>query len=206
MKKVLCLALVLVFLLAVSISVSADGAEVDWSSIDWETFDWTQFETLDKQSPFYQWIKEDANFHDIFTFWSHYVAAQMEYKSEGITHSIYLRFAENPEGFLIALSEENAEVQNMTVEKLGSYIGVMMDPKETIPILEGIRLSEAENPTAVALMKDLIIKAENKMNQWGGEYDIEIPKTGDPLLLIVALALFSGSGLGVLLKKKKEWL
>ncbi len=126
--------------------------------------------------------------------------------SEGITHGIYLRFAEKPEAFLIALSKENAEAQNMTVEHLGSYIGAMMDPNETIPILEGIRLSKAENPAAVALMKDLIIKAENKMNQWGGEYDIEIPKTGDPVLLTVALALFSGSGLAVLLGNRKKAL
>ncbi len=198
MKRTLCGLLLLLFLLAVPIAVSAEGTEIDWNKVDWETFDWNQ---LSEHSP-WKWLTTDASFHDVFTFLTSYKAAQVEWYSESIQHGIYLRFGAEPEKFLIALAKEKAEVQAFVVDDLAIYMAVFETPNETVPILEGIRLSKEQNPKAVELMLTLIDKVQNKLIENKYNVTITIPKTGDPVMLAVTALLLSGTGFALLRKKK----
>ncbi len=201
MKKVLCLALVLVFLLAVSISVSAEDAQTDWATYDWNSVDWDTFDRSQIQlgsealQSLEKWLAEEASFSKFFEYGRHTDG----WEATKFSICSYERFFADPEDFLIALAQvEEGYFKEWILIALFHELPPSKNDK-VISTFEGIQLSEEENPEAVALMLELIEIWEEKLN-----ISIEIPKTGDPLLLIVALALFSGSGLGVLLKKKKE--
>ncbi len=202
MKKLCTILLALLLLTSLAVSVSAQGTVIDWDKVDWESFDWKLLHNGNSENSLYAWIRDDASFHDLNTFWWHYHVAQQEWGSEGFNHGIYQRFATEPEAFLIALAKENSEIQAFMVDNLGRYIGVFVDPKEAVPILEGIRLSKEQNPKAVELMVALIERVEDRFAQDGRDITITVPKTGDKVFPALSALLLSGIGF-VLLKKKK---
>ncbi len=203
MKKVLCLALVLVFLLAVSISVSAEEAETDWATFDWNSVDWATFDMSQiglgtEARPYHvKWLEEEAPFSNFFEF-GRYADGPL---GESFVYTASKRFIANPEGFLIALAKEDEAMQDRMIkyDLFGEL--ALYDPNAMVAAIEGIQLNQETHPEAVELMLELIKVGEEKLN-----ISIEIPKTGDPVLITVALALFSGVGLAVLLGNRKKAL
>ncbi len=88
MKRLLCCMMLLLFLTATVLPVSAQNTDIDWDTVDWntvdrETFDFRDLKDVTAENAIYTWLTTEADFHAIFTFWRCYRAASTEWGMEG---------------------------------------------------------------------------------------------------------------------------
>ncbi len=194
---VLCVSL----LLLAALGMSVCAAEIpDWDTVNWETYNWKNFhQNPEEVKSMEKWLAEKAAFSKLFDVARTCTSASF-YELDTILNA---RFIAAPEEFLIALVDVDKETQGRILSTLFTQV-VPLDHNATIKAIEGIRLSQAENPEAVELLQELIATGEKKLEEQGLNVSIAIPKTGDPVTGAVAALLLSGSGLILLRREKKS--
>lgn len=195
MKRILICLLTIVFCIGVLCLTAAAakedpaalGTTVDFDTVDWDTIVWHP----DLVGPLSEWYQEQG-LNKLFCVYHGRPAWDYAW---GTTLSE--RLLVDPGAFMRALAKEDAQLQEDIVDTLvgGIYHDLYPGGAELPKKIYSTRLSEndpAEVEHILTLFKDAV------ESRWG------IPKTGDPVLIPVALMLTSGLGCGLLVRKIKE--
>ena len=189
MKRIaVLLAFLLVFAMmllpmgALATESGADFSDVDWSTVDWNTIDLIEW---------LNWLDE-AELKTLFQM-SPYCDAG---RSEGIASELGRRFRIDPQGVIMALAGEDAEVQTSVIHHIA--YNSQYDSAGFVQLMNGLTLPEDAGPVAMNILVQMVNRAEET---WG--MDITNPHTGDPIGIAALLIAASGLGSALLLKRRK---
>lgn len=189
MKRIaVLLAFLLVFAMtllpmgALATESGADFSDVDWSTVDWSTIDLIEW---------LNWLDE-AELKTLFQM-SPYCDAG---RSEGIASELGRRFHIDPQGLIMALTAEDAEVQRSVIYHI--IYNSQYDSAGFVQLMNGLKLPEDAGPEAMNILVQMVSRAEET---WG--LDITNPHTGDPIGIVLLLMAASGLGSALLLKRRK---
>lgn len=189
MKRIaVLLAFLLVFAMmllpmgALATESGADFSDVDWSTVDWNTIDLIEW---------LNWLDE-AELKTLFQM-SPYCDAG---RSEGIASELGRRFRIDPQGLIMALTAEDAEVQRSVIYHI--IYNSQYDSAGFVQLMNGLKLPEDAGPVAMNILVQMVNRAEKT---WG--MDITNPHTGDPIGIAALLIAASGFGSALLLKRRK---
>jgi hypothetical protein len=189
MKRIaVLLAFLLVFAMmllpmgALATESGADFSDVDWSTVDWNTIDLIEW---------LNWLDE-AELKTLFQM-SPYCDAG---RSEGIASELGRRFRIDPQGVIMALTAEDAEVQRSVIYHI--IYNSQYDRAGFVQLMNSLALPEDAGPVAMNILVQMVNRAEET---WG--MDITNPHTGDLIGIAALLMAASGLGSALLLKRRK---
>lgn len=189
MKRItVLLAFLLVFAMmllpmgALATESGADFSDVDWSTVDWSTIGLSEW---------LNWLDE-AELKTLFKM-SPYCDAG---RAEGLAAELGRRFRADPQGMILAMTAEDAEVRICVIDLIA--YNAQYDSEEFTQLLSGLTLPGDAGSDAMNILVRLVNSVEEMWNM-----DIANPHTGDPIGIAALLMAASGLGGTMLWKKRK---
>lgn len=195
LRTVGCILMILSLLLVFPVSIKAEEVDVrpEWEDTDWAQFDWRLLDDVVIWQSLKQWLRDEADLHDVFMVHAHNHDAAF---SDVIFGVVTDRFLSSPEAFLRVLALEEKNVRERVIDTVVYTIDAK--PQDVIAVLETVTLSDTDSAATYALLREMISLAESA-------YQVKInnPKTADPLTAVLFLLPLSAAGLAILLRRRK---
>ncbi len=211
MKKLLCKLLVLSLLCGLMLCIPVSAAEteteenddylMDWDSVNWDEWErgmWEDYFGTPDYDFFYlldhwiDWMINDASVEALLAISR---AGTDTVWSEAYSYALYYRFVGDPREIISAQSTcGNVVWDNIALRIVN---GGEAEAEEFIELLSNFELPENATDKERAALETIISYTEQR-------YGVEIPRTGDPILLAVTTLLFSGIGFMAMLQVKRK--
>ncbi len=175
-------------------SPDPDYVDVDWDNMDWKAFDWNKLDQKFYKTWLYEWFHNEGGIVEKFQ-----LARNNQHPEQGAEYreSFARSFRWEATEVILEISKLSQEERDAFVDLLVENMPAYFDKDDIRMAFNRLSLPADASPDA----RNLAEKAAEAMEE---KYDMTIilPKTGDPVMAVVAGMLLSGGGI-LLLRKKK---
>lgn len=191
LKKYVALMLALCCLMGLASAVSADENEIDWSEFDWEKVE-LRYVEYDVWESMCEYFKTDAELELLF-----YIRGKTDgMYSTDMDGILSDRFLSDPNAMLTALTDLDFEERQ---DMIHSIVWGADDLDEMLPFLETVKLAGSDAEAGYEVLAEMIAYAEEAYG-----VDINNPKTGDPVGIVMAvMALCCVGAAGLIWRRRK---
>lgn len=199
MKKMLAILMMLVICCTVLLAVPVCAKEevdhvVNWDNVDWETADLSDY-------------LEDMYYFNTWTSWMEKYASLeklMEVakaKPDGAYAAAYayalgIRFMQEPQAVIRALAQADGDHRERIARLIATSEAYLAEKVDIVKLLTELKLPADATAEEKAALNMIIGYVEQYNN-------VEIPRTGDPIALVMGLMALSGTCLAVMAKRKE---
>lgn len=205
MKKTLSSILILSLLCALMLAIPVSAADeddylMDWDSVDWDSFrfgdyfdnpDYDFFYLLDDWS---NWMENEATLEKLMEVAK---ARPDAAYSTAYANALGTRFLQAPQAVIRALAQADGDHREQIARLIATSEAYPAEQVDIAKLLTELKLPADATAEEKAALNMIIGYVEQYNN-------VEIPRTGDPIGLIIGLMALSATGLAVMVKRNER--